>query len=151
MIIECLIILALVVAILFIYMFRKNEEHEGHVLMIIPFIFLPALNVLAYFFSGYVRLILPFDTLITNIIINSIAVLISGIFAGAGLSKLKTKSTKITYSTIVALYDIILSCILISDLCQRMGLMPDHGGIGIYEKKGFCHVDVRAKKARWNG
>ena len=121
MIIECLIILALVVAILFIYMFRKNEEHEGHVLMIIPFIFLPALNVLAYFFSGYVRLILPFDTLITNIIINSIAVLISGIFAGVGMTKLKTKSTKITYSTIVALYDIILSCILISDLCQRMG------------------------------
>ena len=125
MIIECLIILALVVAILFIYMFRKNEEHEGHVLMIVPFVFLPALNVLAYFFSGYVRLILPFDTLITNIIINSIAVLISGIFAGAGLSKLKTKSTKITYSTIVALYNIILSCILISDLCQRMGYTFD--------------------------
>lgn len=30
-------------------------------------------------------------------------------------------------------------------------LMPDHGGIGIYEKKGFCHIDVRNKKARWNG
>ena len=30
-------------------------------------------------------------------------------------------------------------------------LMPDHGGIGVYEKKGFCHVDVRSKKARWNG
>ena len=30
-------------------------------------------------------------------------------------------------------------------------LMPDHGGIGIYEKKGFCHIDVRSKKARWNG
>ena len=62
---------------------------------------------------------------ITNIIINSIAVLVSGILAGAGLSKLKTRSTKITYSTIVALYNIILSCILISDLCQRMGYTFD--------------------------
>lgn len=30
-------------------------------------------------------------------------------------------------------------------------LLPNSGGIGVYEKKGFCHVDVRAKKARWNG
>lgn len=30
-------------------------------------------------------------------------------------------------------------------------LMPDCGGIGIYKKKGFCHIDVREKKARWNG
>lgn len=30
-------------------------------------------------------------------------------------------------------------------------LMPNSGGIGIYEKKGFCHIDVRSKKARWNG
>lgn len=125
MIIECLIILALITAILFIYIFRKNEEHEGHVLTIIPFMFLPALNVLAYFFSGYVRLILPFDTLITNIIIDFVAVLVSGIIAGAGLSKLKTRSTKIAYSTIVALYNIILTCILISDLCNRMGYTFD--------------------------
>ncbi len=125
MIIECLIILALIIAILFIYIFRKNEEHEGHVLIIIPFMFLPAFNVLAYFFSGYVRLILPYDTLITSIIINCIAVLISSIFVGAGLGKLKAKSSKITYAVIVSLYNIILTCILISDLCQRMGYTFD--------------------------
>lgn len=28
-------------------------------------------------------------------------------------------------------------------------LMPNKGGIGIY--KGFTHIDVRTKKARWNG
>ena len=28
-------------------------------------------------------------------------------------------------------------------------LMPDRGGIGIYDS--FCHIDVRATKARWNG
>lgn len=28
-------------------------------------------------------------------------------------------------------------------------LLPGTGGIGIY--KSFCHVDVRAKKSRWNG
>lgn len=27
----------------------------------------------------------------------------------------------------------------------------DFAGLGLYEKKGFCHVDVRAKKARWTG
>lgn len=30
-------------------------------------------------------------------------------------------------------------------------LLPDSGGIGIYAKKGFTHIDVRSKKARWNG
>lgn len=30
-------------------------------------------------------------------------------------------------------------------------LLPNSGGIGIYTKKGFTHVDVRAKKSRWNG
>lgn len=30
-------------------------------------------------------------------------------------------------------------------------LLPNKGGIGIYTKKGFTHVDVRTKKSRWNG
>ena len=30
-------------------------------------------------------------------------------------------------------------------------LLPNKGGIGVYTKKGFTHVDVRAKKSRWNG
>lgn len=29
-------------------------------------------------------------------------------------------------------------------------LMPTWGGIGIYTKQGFTHVDVRAKKSRWH-
>ena len=28
-------------------------------------------------------------------------------------------------------------------------LMPDSGGIGIYDN--FCHIDVRPVKSRWNG
>lgn len=28
-------------------------------------------------------------------------------------------------------------------------LMPDSGGIGIYDN--FCHIDVRTVKSRWNG
>ena len=28
-------------------------------------------------------------------------------------------------------------------------LMPDTGGIGIYDN--FCHIDVRVVKSRWNG
>ena len=30
-------------------------------------------------------------------------------------------------------------------------LLPNRGGIGIYTKKGFTHIDTRAKKSRWNG
>ena len=30
-------------------------------------------------------------------------------------------------------------------------LMPDWGGIGIYAKKGFTHIDVREKKSDWTG
>lgn len=30
-------------------------------------------------------------------------------------------------------------------------LLPNSGGIGIYAKKGFTHVDTRKVKARWNG
>lgn len=30
-------------------------------------------------------------------------------------------------------------------------LMPNKGGIGIYTKKGFTHIDVRVKRSRWNG
>lgn len=30
-------------------------------------------------------------------------------------------------------------------------LMPDWGGVGIYAKKGFTHIDVREAKADWTG
>ena len=30
-------------------------------------------------------------------------------------------------------------------------LMPDWGGVGIYTKKGFTHIDVRESKADWTG
>ena len=30
-------------------------------------------------------------------------------------------------------------------------LMPDWGGVGIYTKKGFTHIDVREKKSDWTG
>lgn len=30
-------------------------------------------------------------------------------------------------------------------------LMPDWGGVGIYAKKGFTHIDVREARADWNG
>ena len=30
-------------------------------------------------------------------------------------------------------------------------IMPDWGGVGIYAKKGFTHIDVRETKADWTG
>lgn len=30
-------------------------------------------------------------------------------------------------------------------------LMPDWGGVGVYAKKGFTHIDVREKKSDWAG
>ena len=30
-------------------------------------------------------------------------------------------------------------------------LMPDLGGVGIYAKKGFTHIDVREKRSDWTG
>lgn len=30
-------------------------------------------------------------------------------------------------------------------------LMPDWGGVGIYAKKGFTHIDVRKTRADWTG
>ena len=28
-------------------------------------------------------------------------------------------------------------------------LMPDWGGVGVYSKQGFTHIDVREKKSDW--
>ena len=30
-------------------------------------------------------------------------------------------------------------------------IMPDWGGVGIYSKQGFTHIDVRETKADWTG
>lgn len=30
-------------------------------------------------------------------------------------------------------------------------LMPDWGGVGVYAKKGFTHIDVREKRSDWTG
>ena len=30
-------------------------------------------------------------------------------------------------------------------------IMPDWGGVGIYAKQGFTHIDVRAEKSDWTG
>lgn len=30
-------------------------------------------------------------------------------------------------------------------------LMPDWGGVGIYAKQGFTHIDIREARADWTG
>lgn len=30
-------------------------------------------------------------------------------------------------------------------------IMPDWGGVGVYAKKGFTHIDVREKRSDWTG
>lgn len=30
-------------------------------------------------------------------------------------------------------------------------IMPDWGGVGVYARKGFTHIDVREKKSDWTG
>lgn len=30
-------------------------------------------------------------------------------------------------------------------------IMPDWGGVGIYSKQGFTHIDVREKRSDWTG
>ncbi len=30
-------------------------------------------------------------------------------------------------------------------------LMPDWGGVGVYAKQGFTHIDVREKRSDWTG
>lgn len=36
-----------------------------------------------------------------------------------------------------------------SNIVEQSDLFQDAGGLGIYKKKKFLHVDVRKKKARW--
>lgn len=33
----------------------------------------------------------------------------------------------------------------------RQEIMPDWGGVGIYAKQGFTHIDVREDRADWTG
>ena len=30
-------------------------------------------------------------------------------------------------------------------------IMPGWGGVGVYAKKGFTHIDVREKRSDWTG
>ena len=54
-----------------------------------------------------------------------------------------------TYGTAA---DISINGVSVADVAAyARSIMPDWGGVGIYKKQGFVHVDVRETRADWNG
>ena len=54
-----------------------------------------------------------------------------------------------TYGTAA---DISIKGVSVADVAAyARSIMPDWGGVGIYKKQGFVHVDVRETRADWNG
>lgn len=48
--------------------------------------------------------------------------------------------------------DITLSGVSVDQVAAyARQIMPDWGGVGVYAKQGFAHVDVRDERADWNG
>ena len=112
MIVECLVIFAIIFAILIIFL-RTNKEHAFET---VPLLILPGTNILANFFSDVISRFLPFDPFIICAVLNIIAVIVSSLLVGICSLKFKTKSNKITYASMCIIFNIVLASILIVNL-----------------------------------
>lgn len=116
MVFECLTIFGIMLAIFFICIFRKNEENGNQSVLVIPFMLLPAVNVVAYFYSDIVVRAIPLNEFTTHIALDVIAIIVSGIIAGSVLRRIKSRAMKIAYLGSVIFYNCLLEFIILQDL-----------------------------------
>ena len=114
MLMECLVIFGIISAICVIFL-RTNRNHAFQT---IPLLILPGANILTYFFSNHLSQFVALDHFSVFVILNILAVVISGILAGIFSVRFETKSSQITYLIMCIVFNIVLASILIQNLYQ---------------------------------
>ena len=112
MLIECFAILALILAIFFIYMRMKSTRHA---LTILPLSGVPLAHVLSQLLFARLAGVLPIDAAGIVTIVDIASLVVSTLFCGA-LSVAYEKKSRMTYLVIVGLFNVILTCILLVNL-----------------------------------
>ena len=83
MVIECLAIFGIIFAVMMICIFKKDEENDRkNAKLVVPLLILPGAHIIAYFGSEWISMILPLDYFLVYLLIDTMALVSSGILVG---------------------------------------------------------------------
>ena len=112
MLIECIAIIALILALFFIYLRMGKKEIA---LTILPLVTVPLLHVLAQIVSAQIAQIFSTEAGIVIFVFDIIALALSMLLSGC-FSVLYKIRYRLVYLIIAGIFDVILTCILIVNL-----------------------------------
>lgn len=116
MLIECIVIFAILLAMMVIFLRTKKE----YALTVIPLLIPTGANIIAYLLSEKIASFIPFDKLTTFAIINVTAVVISSFCVGLVCTRFKEKVNKVSYVVMSMLFNICLLIIFIYNYSIKM-------------------------------
>ena len=121
MVIECLAIFGIIFAVMMICIFKKDEENDRkNAKLVVPLLILPGAHIIAYFGSEWISMILPLDYFLVYLLIDTVALVTSGILVGVFAKYIEAKGNKIAYGVIALIYNLVLSYFLMYELLLRL-------------------------------
>lgn len=112
MVVECLVIVAILFAMVVLFWKVKRDQAVA----VVPLLILPAANVLAHFFVPKFVSTISFGVLLTYIFVIIMAVIISSVLVGVFSARLGSRHNKIGYFIMSVAFNIALAIVLINNI-----------------------------------
>lgn len=121
MVLECLAIFGIIFAVMMICIFKKDEENDRkNAKLMIPLLILPGAHVIAFYGSEWISMILPLDYFLVYLLLDTIALVVSGTLVGNFSKYIELKWNRIAYAVIALIYNLVLSYFLMYELLLRL-------------------------------
>lgn len=121
MVLECLAIFGIIFAVMMICIFKKDEENDRkNAKLMIPLLILPGTHVIAFYGSEWISMILPLDYFLVYLLLDTIALVVSGTLVGNFSKYIEVKWNRIAYAVIALIYNLVLSYFLMYELLLRL-------------------------------
>ncbi len=115
MLVECMVIFGLIFVVMIMYV---RTEKKQYALATVPLLILPFANIVAYFISDALALILPWEKFTAYAAVNIVAVIVSSMLIGRFTLKFKRKSTRAAYVVMSLVFNIVLASILVYNMFE---------------------------------
>ena len=121
MVLECLAIFGIIFAVMMICIFKKDEENDRkNAKLMIPLLILPGAHVIAFYGSEWISMILPLDYFLVYLLLDTIALVVSGTLVGNFSKYIELQWNRIAYAVIALIYTLVLSYFLMYELLLRL-------------------------------
>lgn len=113
MLIECLVILALIFAVMLMSWMRNKKDAA---IEMIPLLFVPSMYILANYLCSPLASIMNIDKVIVFTAMIVLSTVVSSLFIGFFASRFKTKKTKAMYCIMSITFNVLILLVFVVDL-----------------------------------